>query len=70
MQRKKLIAELLEIKQKQRFSISLLQRKCETARPRSRPRFKRHLLRIWTKEPHKTRKAATALKALSEINTG
>ncbi|MEO6590246.1 MAG: CHAT domain-containing tetratricopeptide repeat protein [Pyrinomonadaceae bacterium] len=69
MQRKKLIAELLKTKQKSRH-ISLLKENTKLLDLDFARKIKDTYYDSWTKEPQKTRNAATALKAMSELVSG
>ncbi len=69
MQRKKLIAELLETKRK-RTHLSLLKENATLLDLELARKIKDTYYDSWTKEPHKTRNAATALKAMSELVSG
>ena len=69
MQRKKLIAELLETKQK-RAHLSLLKGNAKLLDLDLARKIKDTYYDSWTKEPYKTRNAATALKAMSELVSG
>lgn len=69
MQRKKLIAELLETKQKSAH-LSLLRGNAKLLDLDLARKIKDTYYSSWTKEPHKTRNAATALKAMSELISG
>lgn len=69
MQRKKLIAELLETKQKS-VHLSLLKDNAKLLDLDLARKIKDTYYDSWTKEPHKTRNAATALKAMSQLVSG
>lgn len=69
MQRKKLIAELLEIKRKS-VHLSLLKQNAKILDLDLARKLKDTYYDSWTKEPQKTRNAATALEALSEMISG
>lgn len=69
MQRKKLIAELLEIKRKSAH-LSLLKQNAKILDLDLARKLKDTYYDSWTKEPQKTRNAATALEAMSEMVSG
>lgn len=69
MQRKKLIAELLEIRRKSAH-LSLLKENAKLLDLDLARKLKDTYYDSWTKEPQKTRNAATALEAMSEMISG
>lgn len=69
MQRKQLIAELLEIKRKSAH-LSLLRENAKLLDLDLARNLKDTYYDSWTKEPQKTRNAATALEAMSEMISG
>lgn len=69
MQRRKLIAELLEIKRKSAH-LSLLRENAKLLDLDLARKIKDTYYDSWTKEPQKTRNAATALRAMSEMISG
>lgn len=69
MKRKKLIAELLETKQKSAH-LSILKENARLLDLDLARKLKDTYYESWTKEPYKTRNAATALKAMAELVGG